>query len=439
MKQEKSDVQDVGPETEFGVRARALFRDMTLSAQKITRATDYDAFLDDPYGAYSKLRATNPAYWSPGRNAWLVTSYEDITDIERSSAISFSERCQSRFALLSQRRRALIPTVCQYLPRHLGHLDADDHSQLRPLIDVALSPSRVRRFEPMIRRIVAAQIDALSSRSELDLVEDLFVPLPLSIMIDVLGLDAADAPQLDAWSRRILGPFDFEAAPDVVLCEKEAATAGMASKFREALKTQKADGVLWALGNAAAEANIPEDDAICIAIQILTGAYESLRHAVALGLHAALGNPAWTAANTQGDGALSDAAIDELLRFDSVVQRVTRTASQTIECQSAVIARNERIFLVTGAGNRDPACFNAPDTLSTNRPPQPHLAFGIGRHYCPGARLARMVMRIVLSRLLAADPPFVIDPNDAIFLRSEANRGVQAWPVRGRVARQGGL
>ena len=394
----------------------------------------YESLLDDPYPHYARLREIAPLHWSPGRAAWLVSRYDDIVAVERAGArdgsLSFGERCAAHFAAMPTRVRDRTPTLCKAVPRHLGHLDGPEHGLPRKLAEAAFSRAVVDRLSPSVGAELDAAVAAVKDRDEIELIGELIAPMPMAVIVAGFGLPSSSARDLERWSDALLGDIALDRMPDEALDAKEAAQVALDGLLRVVLRSGRRSPMADALVGAAERHDAGEEDVVRVAAQIVIGSHKSLRHAISVALHAAVRHPRRVVEALAA--AMLDPLVDELLRLDPAAQRLTRTARRDIVLETGVVPAGDRILLLLGSGNRDPERFPDPDRLSLERAPCPHLAFGLGSHYCPGARLARHVTGRVLERLLGRSRPFALRARDARWLRSESTRGIAAWPVRRR-------
>ncbi|PRY75529.1 hypothetical protein CLV80_112116 [Yoonia maritima] len=408
--------------------------DTAQAAQRTARnSMAYDALLDDPYPFYKELRQSAPVHYSAGRGAWMISRFDDISRIEASDALSHGARCDALFAGLSEEIRNRLPTVCKVVPNHLGHLDSTAHTKHRKLMQAATARPVITALKPMVEAKCKARLEALNLTQDVDLIGDFAKPLPFEVLVAAMGLDHRwPLEDVEGWTRNMLGDFALATMSTDELDRKERAVGALSSIFGQLLSDNHGTSdslIIRALKKAMIKQGLGLDAAICTAIQCLTGGYESLRHAVSVGLHTALNHPQWTATQMQS-GGLSVEAVDELMRYDCVVQKLSRTVSKPVTLSDVKVPKGANVHLLPGSGNRDPERFANPDTLDLRNGSVAHFAFGAGPHYCPGAGLARMLVQVALTALLNHDIYSYIRTEDAQWDRDERHRGIARWPVQ---------
>jgi cytochrome P450 len=357
----------------------------------------------DPYPVYRDLRAGGAVRWSESRNAWLVTAHAELLAIEHDPRISFAARYVAAIDGLSEAERAAMPAFLRTTARHLGHTDPPAHTRQRRAFDAALTPRAVHALRPAIKQIVDDLLESFGDAGRIDAVADLAERLPLPVLGALLGIPGEDFDRVAGPAAAYLGPIGSGDGDTTVARRKEAAATALVDYMRGALRERQRAPCADLL-SALAEQMQPvgghdEDEIVVISIQILTGGFESLRHMIALGLLALLRHPR-ELARLRTEPGLIPVAVEELLRYDGVVQQLTRVATDDIEVGGAQIRPGDTILLLPAAANRDPEAFAEPDRLDCRRRGARHLAFGSGAHACPGAGLARAVAQITFAALI---------------------------------------
>lgn len=392
----------------------------------------YRAFIENPYRYYAHLREHKPVHWDEARKAWLIFRHDDIVRIERSDAISYSERFQSTFNNISPEIKRQTPHLNRLLSMHLGHLDGEVHRENRKLFELVMSSNQINTMQPVFESLVDRKLKLLLKRPAFDIIVDFATPLPLEIMCAYLGLDEKIVTKVQPLVIDMLGHLNLMEGNESELEKKEAAVIGLTQLMEEELQKRIAsprECMISKLANTLDGTSSKLYSAVCILIQSLTGSYESIRNAIGLGFMIILNHPESINVFHSGNSQDIDKAISEFLRYDGMVQRLTRTATKDIEIDGTTIKAGQRIFLLPGSGNHDTCQFNKPDKLDLKRSPNRHLSFGTGSHYCPGYKIAKLSLRIALSSLTRELPKMNIDTSAAVWDTDERQRSLLHIPV----------
>jgi unspecific monooxygenase len=316
-------------------------------------------------------------------------------------------------------------------------MDPPDHTRLRRLVSKAFTARLIERLRPRAEELVAELLDAVPAGVTADLLGALAYPLPVILISELLGVPPEDRDLFKGWSDALARGLDPDfLLPADDLAQRDAARAQFADYFRELAARRRAeprDDLLSALvavsdGGSA----LSEEELLATCVLLLVAGHETTVNLIGNGALALLRHPgqlAWFREHPEE----SAAAVEELLRYDPPVQLTLRAALEERQVAGTTLAKGEMVLLITGAANRDPAVFPAPDRLDLTRyagagraeTPR-HLAFGHGIHFCLGAPLARLEGQIALRRLFErevtlADVPVSYRDNLAL-------RGLSALP-----------
>ena len=386
----------------------------------------------DPYPAYARLRREAPAYFSEGHDAWLLTRHDDVLAGFRDPRLSAS-RAGAFAKRLPPAAVEVFRPIVQNLSLWALLIDPPDHTRVRALLNKAFTPRLIEGLRPRIEALVAGLLDsaAAAGQGRMDVIADLATPLPVIVIGDMLGIPRADAPRLKAWSDTIAAFMGARLSLEVAAAAARSISE-MEDYFRAALAERRrapSDDLLSLLLAAEEQgAILSEQELLSTCVMVLFGGHETSTNLIGNGALALLENPAELAALRASPALLAD-AVEEIVRYDSPVQRMGRVVLEDLELRGATLRKGDRVFLMLGAANRDPAVFTDPDKLDLRRAHGRHLSFGMGAHYCVGAALGRLEAQIALGALVQRFPDLARAEGDLLWLDNATVRGVTSLPV----------
>lgn len=393
-------------------------------------------FFDNPYPTYHRLRTEAPVYWSESWQAWLITRYMDVMAVLRDSDSFSNVGRQARLMeqLPEVARERLHPLEDHYVKdRGLINSDPPDHTRLRALINKAFTPRVLERLRPRIQKIVDELLDAIQDSEEVDIINEFAYPLPAIVIAEMLGVPADKHNQFTHWSKTILtflgtSHYSLEAAEQAQqsLLELRAYMLGLLAERRQKPQEDLMSGLI-----AAEERGdvLSEGELLATCVTLLIAGHETTANLIGNGLLALLRHPDQLQL-LKDEPTLIDAAVEELLRYDTSVQSMKRLAKKDVEFGGQQIKQGQLVYAMLGAANRDPAQFSEPDRLDITRRKKEnrHLAFGYGIHFCLGAPLARLEAPIALNTLLRRFPDLHLTDETPLWRRSMF-RGLQSFPI----------
>jgi cytochrome P450 PksS len=361
-------------------------------------------FKANPYPFYARLRAEAPVYriTLPTRqSAWLVTRYDDVLTLLKDERFS-----KDRFRVLPADQHAKtpwMPGLLKPLARNMLDLDAPDHTRLRGLVHKAFTPRLIERLRTRIQTLCDDLLTTAHSNGGIDLIREYALPLPATIIAELLGVPATDRHKFQAWSSSMVS---VSSSGDLV---RSLPHLWLFMRYLRALIKQRRatprDDLVTALVQAEEAGDmLNEDELLAMVLLLLIAGHETTVNLIASGTLTLLEHPAQLA-RLRENPELIKPAVEELLRYTSPVDLATERFARTdLTIAGVGIARGEQVLAVIGSANRDERQFVAPDTLDITREPNRHLTFGLGAHYCLGAPLARMEGQIALATLLDRMP-----------------------------------
>ncbi|MCC6315412.1 MAG: cytochrome P450 [Thermomicrobiales bacterium] len=393
-----------------------------------TRAPDA---LDDPAAIFRALRAGGPAIWvggppggPPWLNAWHLIGYDAVATALRDPRLS------SARDMTAPARAAGPPTdnpKLAFLFRVGRHMmitrDAPAHTRLRGLVNTAFTPRVVARMGDGIAASVANLLDAAQARGgELDVMRDLAYPLPAIVIARLLGLPETEWPMFKRWSDGLIGGALSDAQIDNFYELGRYLQQAIAWR-RAAPHDDLIGGLVAARDNDDA---LSDDELISQLVVLLIGGHETTSYAIGNAVRRLLQlDGAWTGLT---DDELP-VAIEELLRYDPPFQGLARLATEDCDIGGARIQHGQSVWCWIGGANHDPARFPDPDTLHLDRADNRHLTFGVGPHFCLGAALARLELRITLTTLRQRYPTLRLTSEQIDWNRASFIRGPRTLPT----------
>ncbi|UCE87991.1 MAG: cytochrome P450 [Deltaproteobacteria bacterium] len=389
-------------------------------------------FRADPYAVYRRLRERDPIHRSRAAAGWVLSRHADILEVLRDERFSADDRNFERYPEMRARaiRDGLADPDRQETPVMLRS-DPPDHTRLRGLVSKAFTPRAVEKLRPRIEAIAEELLDGLASRGAFDVIEDFAVPLPVTVIAEMLGIPTADRATFKRWSDILVGFLDPIASPGPEILRATADELfEYVSRIAEERRAKPADDLLSALVLAEQEGDrLSEDELHGTVALLLAAGNETTTNLIGNGLLALLRHPG-ELARLRAAPELVDAAVEELLRYDSPVQFTARIALEDLDFHGRPFRRGQNAILALGAANRDPAVFEEPDRLDVGRTDNAHISFSQGAHFCLGAQLARLEGRIAFAALLARFPNLRLGAGHLRWRRFTFLRGLAALPVR---------
>ncbi len=356
-----------------------------MSAPTI-RLLDGDWYAGDPYASFAWMRAHAPVFWDESGQVWGVARYEDVLRVSRDPA-TFCSRQGSR------PDSPAIPSMI--------NMDDPEHRRRRALVNKGLTPRRVLDHEPKIRAICEDLVGRGAARGRCDFVHDVAAPLPMIVIGDLLGVEPEDRDKLLRWSDDLIEGTSVSASPEVMMRAMRAFEE-YAEYHRHVAADRRArprDDMMSALVHAEIDGQRLDDDAILQeSLLILVGGDETTRHVITGGMEALLRHPG-ELAKLAADAALVPTAVEEMLRWVTPIQNMNRTATRDVALGGVTVRAGDKVLPLYPSANRDERVFADADQFHVDRQPNEHLAFGHGAHFCLGASLARIELRVMFEVL----------------------------------------
>lgn len=394
-----------------------------------------------PHDFFRLLRDDAPCYWqdeADGRGFWSITRYADLVACHRDWQTFSSGRGGTSLQDLTpeqvERRKSMLD------------MDPPEHTRLRAILNKAFTARAIFAYEDRIRAIVREVIDGVLDRDdEFDWVHEVSVEIPMRILAEIMGIPAEDRPHLIALGDRLLVGTDPElAGPD------DARGTNVDPRYADLPFSSPASLEMFAYSQALAAARraTPRKDIATRLVEaevdgehltqhefdlffllLITAGHETTRNAISLGLEGLLGAPDERRRIASDARGLAATTADEMLRWACSLLHFRRTATRDVELHGETIRAGDKVLLWYISANRDERQFPEPFHFDAGRTPNKHVAFGLGGpHFCIGANLARLELRVLIEEL-GPDLPRLVQAGPAVRQRSNFFNGLKKLPV----------
>ncbi len=385
------------------------------------------AFKANPYPFYARLRAEEPVcpVRLPDKQiVWLVTRYDDVAAVLKDDRFA-----KDRSKVLA--KQPWVPGMFRPLARNMLDVDPPDHTRLRSLVQKAFTPRVIEQVRERIQKLTEDLLDRCVARGEMDLVRDYALPIPTTIIAEMLGVPVEDRHKFHRWSAAIVqsnpsGWRMIRALPSAVLFLRYIRNLVKARRARP-----RADLVSALVQVEEAGEQLSEDELLAMVFLLLIAGHETTVNLIANGTLALLEHPDQME-RLREDPGLIRSAVEELLRHSGPLETATeRFAREDVTIAGVTIPGGSLVYAVLASANRDERQFADPDAVDIAREPNRHLAFGLGVHYCLGAPLARLEGQIAFETLFRriSSLRLAVAPEALRWRRGLVLRGLEALPV----------
>ena len=397
---------------------------------------------DDPWAFYAWLRSEHPVWFDQRSGLHAVSRHADVMTASRDTDYFSSAEGVRPVNLV---------------PLSIVSMDDPEHSRKRRLLSKGFTPRQVRSMTDHVRELTNQVIDEVEGSGEIDFVADLAMHVPLIVIAELLGLDPGIRHTLYEWSDAMIGG-EAAGVHGGEAGEKAAVAFGeytaLLSHVVEERRVNPADDFISILTAAYDSGELSYDDAtlgrydsaevseltndelLMFCVLLMVAGNETTRNAIAGGLRSFSQFPS-ERDRLVADPSLIDGAVEEILRWTSPVLNFVRTVVAPVTLGGVDLAVGDRVLLLYQSANRDEAVFTDPDVFRIDRAPNPHVAFGFGSHFCMGANLARMEIKVVFEELFRRLPDIaVVDPHGPVDRSPSAFvAGIHRMPARFTPAR----
>ena len=408
----------------------------------LKQSIENGSYFSNPFPLFAQLRNNDPAFFSHTLGGWVVTRYQDVSDIlHNHQDYSSKGRVLHLINKLDPEVQKRLPLLQMHFATGLAHSDAPEHKRLRGLLAQAFTPKVSESMRPITRKIVQKVVSELGSTS--DLIQDIFTPVPALVVGQLLGSSEEDIPDLIRWAGAINGLYEKGGLIDPqkaiyaeeMLNEMRSFVTRLANErraIRDKGRLDSSQDILSGLVNSEALSDsLSESELMSTVVTLFVAGHETTTHLLGNGLLALLNSDSeMQKIKSQPDRIPN--AIDEMARFDGSVPRSWRITKRDMEISGVLIPKGQLVLAMLASANRDDSEFPNPDKFDIDRDTKKHLAFGRGVHVCLGAPLARIEGQEIIKELLMKFSNIKLSaaPEELTWRRDVALRGLTSLPVQ---------
>lgn len=385
-----------------------------------------------PLEAYDRMRESAPVWRHPGTDHqpafWALTRFDDIRAVSL-DADNFTST--GGFRIRTDGFDTMDPEIVQVLSRFMLAMDNPEHAAFRQLVASAFMPAALAKVEARVRASVDSLIASLAGRDKVDLVTEVAAIVPIKTVCAIMGVPEEDEWRVFEFTNAVFGTDDPDYAPTTAEAnERYLAIFDYGWDLLQQRRREPRDDLLTRIANASIDGRpLSEIEQKSFFSNMIAAGNETTR--------SSLGGAIWALATHPDqrrllldDPQLIPKSLTELLRWFSPVFQMARTARRDVDVGGTLVREGERVAMLYGAGNHDPAAFPDPHRLDLLREGTArHLTFGYGVHHCLGSRLALMQLRLILEAFLGAFPDYEL-AGEPRYLRSNLVRAMKDLPVR---------
>jgi cytochrome P450 PksS len=371
-------------------------------------------FKADPFPFYARLRSEAPVHQAKlpdRRNVWLVTRYNDVLSVLKDDRFGKDK--------INARTPPWLPGMFKPLMRNMLDVDVPDHTRLRGLVQKVFTVRLIENLRDRIQGLADELLNRVEGKGRMDLISDYAVPIPTTIIAEMLGVPIKDRHKFHRWSIAAISATSSRWGMVFALPHGIAFLRYIRSLLK-ARRVSPEDDLVTALVRAEeAGEQLSEDELVAMIFLLLVAGHETTVNLIGNGVLALLENPDQMD-KLRDNPVLIKTAVEELLRYNGPLETATERYARTDTTVAGVtIPRGELVLAVLASANRDEQQFEEADRLDLEREPNPHVAFGFGIHYCLGASLARLEGQIAIATLLRRIPKLKVTAPATLYAGDE--------------------
>lgn len=382
-----------------------------MAVNSFTKPVDVTSpqFKANSFPFYAQLRAEAPVYHhaTPKNPLWLITRYQDVASVLKDER--FAKDPQNALLPDQMPKARWRPSFFNLMDNNMLKMDAPDHTRLRALVHKVFTPARVEHMQMRVQQLADELLDTAAKNKHFDLIEQYALPIPLTVISEVLGVPLADHPKIYRWKQSIMSA----ASQPLQRLSRVSSLIGFFNYIRNLCHMRRIDpqdDLISALAKADENGERLSDQELQgMVVLLLVAGHETAVSLISNGILALLENPDQFDL-LRHNPALIKTATEEVLRYYPPIETATdRFAREDITIEGVTIPQGGLVRAVIAAANRDPSQFENPEAFDVTRENNKHLSFGQGIHYCMGAPLARLEGHIAFNTLLARMPNLRLD------------------------------
>lgn len=393
-----------------------------------------DEIVQDPYPTYARMHEEGPIHYVEVAGKWAVWSifsHNECCSIAKDPRLS-AKRANQQILSLPLSKQAEFKELARMFGLWLIFMDPPEHTRLRKLLNKGFSPAAVEALRPRVESAVDQMLDLFEQDSEVELMSEFANPLPVRIILEMLGIPLELRDTFVEWSRAIGA---FRGNPNRTVEEARAAQDALfalTDYFRQTVaerRRNKGTDLISLLIDIEEEGEVlTEEEVYAQCIALLFAGHETTRNLIGNGMYTLMKNPQ-EMAELRETPKMIRSAVEEFLRYESPIQFTARVLKEDMEICGQPIRKGWTVLCMLGAANRDPKQFKEPNQLNLKRLKNEHLAFGAGAHFCIGNQLARLESQTAIMRLLQRFPKMKLTGPRPQWASTFGLRGLNAMPV----------
>jgi cytochrome P450 family 142 subfamily A polypeptide 1 len=377
-------------------------------------------YASDPTPTYAWLRSEAPVYRDDINNLWGVSRHADIVAIEKAPG---------RYS----NRNAYRPITVHDPEGDLSMINFDDprHYQQRRMVNRSFTPKAVGKHEELVQEQVTALVDAVVADGSCDVVEQLAAPLPAMMIAHYLGFGMDRWQEVKHWSEATIPLGGGDRYLNETVLEEVFGFAGAVVELIEQRRAEPREDMISVWLNSEIDGR-PMTDAEIVSecLLLVDGGAETTRTVIANTMWALCTYPDQRARLIENPELLETTAVEEFIRWTSPILNMSRVVTQDHELHGARLSVGDKVLLMYSSANRDESVFANADRFDVTRNPNPHLSFGFGTHFCLGASLARLELRLMFRELLRRIPDWELEGAPPTLVPGAFVRGINNYRVR---------
>jgi linalool 8-monooxygenase len=393
-----------------------------------------DLYVDRvPHDLFTQMRREDPVHWNreaDGRGFWCITKYDDIVAISKNPRLFSSAREHGGHRIFDENVVGVAGVGVEETDAPMISMDPPEHNRNRRLVSPGFTTPRLQVLETSIRERVCAILARLGDKKECEFVSEVAAELPIQVLGELIDAPQEDRMKLFDWSNAMIAEDDPELrkSPEVTAADVQSMAAFAARLWEERLAKPGSDLISMLVHSRIEGEVMTKERYLGTFILLIAAGNETTRNSISGGLITLAAFPDERRKLAENPALLESAAA-EIVRFVSPIMHMRRTATADTELRGRQIRAGDKVILWYVSANRDEDVFTDPFRFDVTRTEPAHLGFGIGQHYCLGARLAELQLRIFFGEFLRRYPN--AEPCGPIRrMRSNFVAGIKEMPVR---------